>query len=123
MIGSKRKWGMSVKTSSELYELPTYQTTNGRRRDTWGVLTPKTQKQVKLAIADLLAQLQLFELLRETIDRAKVSDTQECQNEGGDGTVMEIMTLLTEPFILLRNSLFRCNSIDLISSLLQGGAQ
>jgi hypothetical protein len=53
-----------------------------------------------------LTQLfQLFELLRETIDRAKVSDAKGCQNEGGDGTVVEIMTLLTRAFILLPQQL------------------
>ena len=117
----QQKMGYVGQNLFELYELPTYQRLMGEGGMPKAVLTGETQKQVKLAIADLTQLFQLFELLRETIDRAK-SLRSQVPKRGGDGTVMEIMTLLTEPSILLPQQLVPLQFRDLISSSTQGGS-
>ncbi len=117
----QQKMGYVGQNLFELYELPTYQRLMGEGGMPKAVLTGETQKQVKLAIADLTQLFQLFELLRETIDRAK-SLRSQLPKRGSDGTVMEIMALLTEPSILLPQQLVPLQSRDLISSSTQGGS-
>jgi hypothetical protein len=117
----QQKMGYVGQNLFELYELPTYQRLMGEGGMPKAVLTGETQKQVKLAIDDLTQLFQLFELLRETIDRAK-SLRSQVPKRGGDGTVMEIMTLLTEPSILLPQQLVPLQFRDLISASTQGGS-
>ena len=117
----QKKMGYVSQNLFELYELPTYQRLMGEGGMPKAVLTGETQKRVKLAINDLTQLFQLFELLRETIDRAK-SLRSQVPKRGGDGTVMEIMTLLTEPSILLPQQLVPLQSRDLVSSSTQGGS-
>lgn len=115
----QQKIGYISQNLFELYELPTYQRLMGEAGMPKAVLTGETQQQVTLAIADLTQLFQLFELLRETIDRAK-SLRSQVPKRGGDGLVLEIITLLTTPSILLPQQLVPLQSRDLISSSTQG---
>ena len=115
----QKKIGYIGQNLFELYELPTYQRLMGEGGMPKAVLTGETQQQVTLAIADLSQLFQLFELLRETIDRAKNLRSQ-VPKRGGDGLVLEIMTLLTTPSIMLPQQLVPLQSRDLISSSTQG---
>ncbi len=117
----QQKMGYVSQNLFELYELPTYQRLTGEGGMPKAILMGETEKQVKLAIADLTQLFQLFELLRETIDRAK-SLRSQMPKRGGDGAVIEIMTLLTEPSILLPQQLVPLQSRDLMSSSTQGGS-
>ncbi len=115
----QKKIGYIGQNLFELYELPTYQRLMGEGGMPKAVLTGETQQQVTLAIADLSQLFQLFELLRETIDRAK-SLRSQVPKRGSDGMVMDIMTLLTTASIMLPQQLVPLQSRDLISSSTQG---
>jgi hypothetical protein len=102
----------------ELYEFANYQTTNGRRRGPGALLTK--QKQVKLAVPGPIWRDYLNSCGRRSIGQ-KVPDHQNSQNEGSDGTVMEICDHTDGAIHPYRNSLFRYNSIDLIWLLYSKG--
>ena len=117
----QQKIGYVGQNLFELYELPTYQRIMGEGGMPKAVLTGKTAQQVKLAIADLTQLFQLFELLRETIDKAK-SLRSQIPKRGDDRIVTEIMTVLTTSSILLPQQLVPFQSRDLTSSSTQGGS-
>ena len=117
----QQKMGYVGQNLFELYELPTYQRIMGEGGMPKAALTGKTEQQVKLAIADLTQLFQLFELLRETIDRAK-SLRSQVPKRGDDGIVTQIMTLLTTSSIQLPQQLVPLQSRDLTSSSTQGGS-
>ena len=117
----QQKMGYVSQNLFELYELPTYQRIMGEGGMPKAVLTGKTEQQVKLAIADLTQLFQLFELLRETVDKAK-SLRSQIPKRGDGGIVTEIMTVLTTSSILLPQQLVPFQSRDLTSSSTQGGS-
>lgn len=90
----QQKKGTIAQNLYEFCDLPTYQRLMGTGGMPKATLTGTTQQKVELANADFTYLYQLFELLRETIDRATSLRTQ-VPKRGGEPIMEEIETLLT----------------------------
>ncbi len=90
----QQKMGTIAHNLYEFCDLPTYQRLMGTGGMPKATLTGTTQQKVALANADFTYLYQLFELLRETIDRATRLRTQ-VPKRGGEHIMAEIQTLLT----------------------------
>ncbi len=90
----QQKMGTIAHNLYEFCDLPTYQRLMGTGGMPKATLTGMTQQKVALANADFTYLYQLFEMLRETIDRA-TSLRSQVPKRGGEPIMAEIETLLT----------------------------
>lgn len=96
----QQKTGTIAHNLYEFCELPTYQRLMGTGGMSAASLTGITQQQVTQANADFTYLYQLFERLRETLDRAQQLRSQ-MPRRGGENLIAEIETLLKKPVITL----------------------
>jgi hypothetical protein len=111
----QQKMGTIAHNLYEFCDLPTYQRLMGTGGMPKATLTGTTQQKVVMVNSDFTYLYQLFELLRETIDRATSLRTQ-VPKRGGEPIMAEIETLLTGHSIALPLQIVPIQSRDIVGA-------
>jgi regulator of sigma D len=111
----QQKMGTIAHNLYEFCDLPTYQRLMGTGGMPKATLTGITQQKVAMVNSDFTYLYQLFELLRETIDRAASLRTQ-VPKRGGEAIMAEIETLLTGLSIGLPLQIVPIQSRDIVGA-------
>jgi hypothetical protein len=111
----QQKTGTIAHNLYEFCDLPTYQRLMGTGGMPKATLTGTTQQKVATVNSDFTYLYQLFELLRETVDRAAALRTQ-VPKRSGEVIMAEIETLLTGLSIGLPLQIVPIQSRDIIGA-------